>query len=330
MRRLLLFCLLTFVNGCAIAQLQSQRWNATIRVLDTNGQPVPEASVSIDYDMPPPKSEDGQNELGWGRILGKTDTNGVFVASHTDLSQGLAIRVEKTGYYPSTARQMLYFPGQSDLQAVVASRNPIKIVTLTPVGQPIPMFASRIHIEIPDIGRSIGFDLLAADWVEPYGKGKNSDFLFLATRRWNSRNDFESSVKLTFSNPGDGLIPVSVQRDEGSALRLPALAPDAGYIPDLLKVLNHTPTKGWEDNEGEKNKNQNYFFRVRTVLDAQGNIKSALYGKIYGDFSIDPINSKTMRLIFTYYVNPDPNSRNVEFDPKRNLNNGKNSDVKEP
>jgi hypothetical protein len=34
----------------------------------------------------------------------------------------------------------------------------------------------------------------------------------------------------------------------------------------------------------------------------------AHYGKIYGDF-----------MNFTYYLNPTPNDRNVEFDPKRNL-----------
>ena len=44
---------------------------------------------------------------------------------------------------------------------------------------------------------------------------------------------------------------------------------------------------------------RNYFFRVHTVLDENGNVKSALYGKIYGDF-----------MQFHY-------SRNVEF--KQNL-----------
>jgi hypothetical protein len=47
---------------------------------------------------------------------------------------------------------------------------------------------------------------------------------------------------------------------------------------------------------------------VRTVLDEMGNIKSAHYGKIYGDF-----------MQFKYYLNPTPNDRNIEFDPKRNL-----------
>jgi hypothetical protein len=39
-----------------------------------------------------------------------------------------------------------------------------------------------------------------------------------------------------------------------------------------------------------------------------GTVKSALYGKIYGDF-----------MQFRYYLNPTPNDRNIEFDPKQNL-----------
>ena len=67
--------------------------------------------------------------------------------------------------------------------------------------------------------------------------------------------------------------------------------------------------------------NHNYYFRVRTVLDGNGNVKSALYGKIYGDF-----------MQFNYYLNPTPNDRNVEFDPKKNLmeNLGPLESVSEP
>jgi hypothetical protein len=57
--------------------------------------------------------------------------------------------------------------------------------------------------------------------------------------------------------------------------------------------------------------NLGFFFRVRTVLDEHGNVKNARYGKIYGDF-----------MDFGYFLNPEPNSRNVEFDPKHNLPGG--------
>jgi hypothetical protein len=57
--------------------------------------------------------------------------------------------------------------------------------------------------------------------------------------------------------------------------------------------------------------NRDYFFHVRTVKDVNGDIKSALYGKIYGDF-----------MHFRYFLNPTPNDRNIEFDPKQNLLGG--------
>ncbi len=84
----------------------------------------------------------------------------------------------------------------------------------------------------------------------------------------------------------------------------------------MTKSLGNTPGNAWKD---DAKKEQNYFFRVRTVIDEKGAVKSSLYGKIHGDFVIDPINSKTMIIIFTYYLNPTPNSRNIEFDPKQNL-----------
>lgn len=65
----------------------------------------------------------------------------------------------------------------------------------------------------------------------------------------------------------------------------------------------------------------NYFFRVRTRKEG-GKIVSANYGKIDRDIDFDIINSDTALLFFTYYLNPTPNDRNMEFDPKRNLLTG--------
>ena len=64
---------------------------------------------------------------------------------------------------------------------------------------------------------------------------------------------------------------------------------------------------------------QNYFFRVRTVMDENGKIKSALYGKIIGDIAVDVFHSKTPLILFSYCLNPNLNDRNMEFDPKKNL-----------
>jgi hypothetical protein len=63
-----------------------------------------------------------------------------------------------------------------------------------------------------------------------------------------------------------------------------------------------------------------YFVRVRTILDENGNVKSALYGKIRGDIDLY-VGTKAPQagLGFVYYLNPESNSRNVEFDPGQNL-----------
>jgi hypothetical protein len=60
----------------------------------------------------------------------------------------------------------------------------------------------------------------------------------------------------------------------------------------------------------------NYFFRVRTKRDLGGEVVSALYGKFMGDFSQ---NLQAGKIDLNYCLNPEPNSRNMEFDPKRNL-----------
>jgi hypothetical protein len=90
-----------------------------------------------------------------------------------------------------------------------------------------------------------------------------------------------------------------------SELKSSREAPVGGYQPQWVQTDNRLPGKPIKTN---RDSHHNYFFRVRTILDEHGNVKSALYGKIYGDF-----------MQFTYYLNPTPNHRNVEFDPKQNL-----------
>ena len=80
-----------------------------------------------------------------------------------------------------------------------------------------------------------------------------------------------------------------------------------GMVHQNTKIQHHTNLDNGE----------NYFFRVRTKEDAQGNIVSALYGKIYGEFN----NGSGIgdKVSYTYYLNSEPNSLNMEFDPSRNL-----------
>jgi len=59
-------------------------------------------------------------------------------------------------------------------------------------------------------------------------------------------------------------------------------------------------------------------FRVRSVVDQQGRIIRANYGKIHGPFRLSPRLDGRWAIDLLYYYNPD-GTPNLEFDPKRNL-----------
>jgi hypothetical protein len=127
---------------------------------------------------------------------------------------------------------------------------------------------------------------------------------------------FDATLTLSFSNEDDGIQSVLTDPNNGSELRLPRYSPADGYQPQLVKrTYLESADKSIVSGTRE---DQNYFFRVRTVKQ-NGKIVSALYGKILDDVSMDVINSPTAIVMFTYYLNPAPNSRNMEFDPAKNL-----------
>jgi hypothetical protein len=133
-----------------------------------------------------------------------------------------------------------------------------------------------------------------------------ADFLFTLTV--NVSNKSSKTLSLNFSNVTDGILPIDIDPKQGSALRLPRMAPDTGYQSQWKREVG-TRYAPKED--------RNYFFRIRTTEDG-ALIRSALYGKIHGDIGVDTINSKTALVFLTYYLNPD-GTRNVEFDPNKNL-----------
>ena len=189
---------------------------------------------------------------------------------------------------------------------------------LKTIGKPIPMYANYLHSE-PTVFKkyghlpitftnTVGYDLMLGDWVSPYGKGAHADLFVMEELNKQSLSDYYYKLTITFPNKGDGIQEFSVPDSEkGSALRSPHEAPVDRYEPQLVRENYHHPD---QPGKADYDENRNYFIRVHTVLDQNGNIKSALYGKIYGD--PEQVN-------FRYFLNPTPNDRNVEFDPKKNL-----------
>ena len=126
-----------------------------------------------------------------------------------------------------------------------------------------------------------------------------------------SDREFNAELTVTFPNKGDGIVVALSEPVTGSEFKTSRAAAPSGYNPEL--VLHYSDTERPQSVFG-------YFLRVRTVLDQDGQIESALYGKIHGDFRFYPGTiAPTSGMGFDYYLNPTPNDRNVEFDPQKNL-----------
>jgi len=175
------------------------------------------------------------------------------------------------------------------------------------------MYVKSVNLGVPVFDKPIAFDLMIGDWLAPYGKGINTDIVFTAHNEKRSEFDWDYKLVVSFPNSGDGIQQFSVpDAEKGSALHSLHEAPTNNYQPQWVQTMACRPHIGGYS--GNRDENRNYYFRVRTKLDENGNVVSALYGKIYGDF-----------MQFRYYLNPTPNSRNIEFDPKQNLFKAKKS-----
>jgi hypothetical protein len=294
MKTLTYLILTLAIGGCAFAQpeITGAKWNLTLNVTDENGQPVPDAQVSIGYR---PKRKPGQSVADYrlqpAELKGFTDTNGFFATSHTDTSWNIRIDVEKSGYYFTVIEHQLFMPGQVGESEVEASRNATLTVVLKKIIKPTAMYAKRIRLKVPEFNKAIGYDLMVGDWVGPYGKGINTDLFFTEIH-----TNAEYILMISFPKLGDGVREFTVPNAEkDSGLRSAYEAPADGYQREMAQTEATNP-------------NRNFYFRIRTKIDDHGNTVSAHYGKIYGDLAQ-----------FSYYLNPTINDRNIEFDPKQNL-----------
>lgn len=305
------FIVLTVAIALGQARPGIYLWSVTFKVADDAGQPVGAAKVDVGY-------------MQTKQIEGLTDSNGVFVASHKDKAFELGFFVTKEGYYSDYLHYDLYMPGQFDEQKVAANRNSTQIMILRRIGKPIPMYSKRVEIKLQQEDRPMGFDLMAGDWVTPYGKGFHADMFFTIHRKIINERKYDATLTVAFPNKGDGIVITLPEPNTGSEFKTSRTAAENGYEPEL--DLHYSNTNSPESVFG-------YFIRVQTVLGESGNVKSALYGKISGNFrfyagTIAPHAG----MGFTYYLNPTPNDRNVEFDPAKNLikNLKPLEEVKEP
>jgi hypothetical protein len=298
MKKILFFILITGAVLAASNQLESPVAKITLRVINEQGSPISGASVRIGFEEAVPHWGGG----GVVNVKGLTNEEGKFTGEGHSMDS-IGGWIEKEGYYSSFSKA---FKFERALNGKWQPWNPTIDVVIKKNVNPTPMYAKRVNLGMPVLNETVGYDLFVGDWVKPYGKGTSADILLKADRNKRSEQDFDSKLTVTFPNKGDGLQVFNTSSENGfSELKSPREAPETGYQAEWIQTHNRQAGKPEQSNRDNK---RAYFFRVRTILDEHGNVISAKYGKIYGDF-----------LNFSYYLNPDNNSRNMEFDPTRNL-----------
>lgn len=313
-----LFILLCVTTLPACAQIKYPA-RITVKVVDDAGAPITSGTVRTSTFAKWVRGEGfGHDEYdNFEAIINK---EGIAIVEMSCLRSDI-------GYWPELNDS--YYNGGGGryrFKEVVNGRwepwNPQLEIVVPRILNPIPLYARRLgfgpNVELPAAG-PVGFDLLVSDWVAPHGRGKQADFIFTHSANLVAADinaPFDSTFTITFSHPADG-IQSRLAKSGNRLLELPREAPESGYERKLERRVMWAG-KGTRLETGT-DKDQNYFFRVRSVQDSSGKIISALYGKIYGDFAFDVINSHKGYVQFVYYLNPVLLDRNLEFDPKRNL-----------
>jgi len=293
----------------------------TLKVVDEEGRPVADASARIGAERRPV----GDESSGKGVFAeGVTDPNGYFsgVVETWNASQA-GYRVQKEGHYGV----WLTYRSKSPINGKWQPWNPTVEVLLKQIKNPVPMYAKNVTAEVPVSHADVGYDLVEGDWVAPHGKGVAADMILHCDGEVQDDRNYRGTLTVSFPGAGNGLIPFEIAQPKISPLRMPYHAPEDGYgsTQTWRSVRRYNAqTRKNEEYIDDSSPTRNYFIRVRSELDANGKVLKAMYGKIHAPFIFDArgINpwgrTKKQYVAFTYYLNPD-GTRNIEYDPTRNL-----------
>ena len=289
----------------------------SLKVVDQNGIAVSDADVS--YSFVPGSTIDKLKHL-------KTDSKGIVSFHGRTPFAGAGCDITKKGYYETRG-----YSGKMILNRVLNQWEPwnkTQTAVLKKIKKPVAMYAQATpYLKFPVLGELIGYDLEKGDWMAPYGKGLNSDLIFSFKHEYQTNRKFFASALISFKNELDGIQIYEKSENLRSQFHWPYEAPLEGYQKNLDKFIS----SNWNGKQGHlhniidrdgsyqnglyrEKKDTYYIFRIRTVLDVNGKIISAKYGKIQGDFQL----SRGGHLQFTYFLNPT-GTRHLEFDMRKNL-----------
>ena len=281
------------------------------RVADDVGKPVSHARVNVFFDM--------MDRSKGCRIIGNTDTNGVFVAEGRT-GGVLEIEVSREGYYHTKDKICFITMGQEH-EVKKGKWQPWEMrrdVVLRPMRNPVAIKISPenwLHTKV--LNKWIGFDLERFDFIAPNGIGKFNDveLKFDWDGMYGTKHN-GMAVSLRFTDRYSG--GYYVDRFGQSAFT-------GTYSADPLKTYSqyfHYFRRPVRDSKGRMvgvdgdgfDQSKVLVGRCRCIIDEAGKLVSARYFQIENlQFSCS--RGKEAAVSFSLIYNPIPNDTNLE--PKR-------------
>ena len=283
---------------------------------------------------------------GWFAVKGSdgpnldravTDVNGRCRLRGRTNCGNVGCWVEKppSGFYPCPQGWGRRF-SEKNLLGNWQPDNLVATIRLQRVERPIPLFVKRVAkvtrgVFTADIfpkgEDTLRYDLLMGDWLPPVGTGRVADVTFTRHPREDLGEgvngadvrgpSYRDSMTVRFPGEGNGIVELHPPPSYRLKIRT---APEDGYRSEYLcwkgrnKKLEHV---------GSYDENRYFCFRIRTRRDDRGRIVGAYYGKIYGDitfvYQFRPEFVPVASVCMSYYLNPTPLDRNLEWDRKTNL-----------
>ncbi len=332
---IMMFFLLLANLGCASERLY-------VKVVDDDKVPVSNATVSVDFSTSYVVFGEGTPH----HYEARTDTNGNAIVKFNCTTSDFEWHVEADGYYRSDSHSA-HFKGEDVIIPPIFGfwklheHEKRGDVALYRKKNPQPMYAytREMGVKSPKANGRYGFDLQYFDWLPPHGKGKVADLYYVRERPDVTNLTVKAkgiqSRFLHFKNgepgyPKLGDVVARIEFDEKCGAYVKKCTgnenfpstygayTNKAYVSDIPIRIVAQKGNVWL-HEGKVVESDEYMvIRSRVKCDEQGKIVSANYSKLIG-----PVRFGSSVDIFQSVFNPRPNDTNLEFDPNRNLYQGK-------
>ena len=271
-----------------------------LKVCDDQGASVTNANIRVVFDMP----------SGEYSVFGRTDTNGVWVASGKTNGNYIRFFVNKDGHYASR-KEMSYVPMGAEHDVKDGKWQPygdVQKIVLRRMLNPCPLVDTAKWISVPRTNEWLRFDMRIGDFVHPYGTGSKSDFEVKV--EWDGLSASQcrlctATVRFMAEKCGGYF----ARKSEESEFPFDYQANTNKIFDVSFKIINREGD--FHQTHHPFPKDEFFVTRSRCKFNANGEMVSANYG-IVRRFDIYPSRNSSAMIDYSGAFNPTPNDTNLE------------------